>query len=70
MIWDPWEAPSNELEDAMIRVAGKAGAVRQLLRSQVIEELLQIDKMDMHAVKFPTVWARLCSPLFKEGEHR
>ena len=39
MIWDPWEAPSNELEDAMIRVAGKAGAVRQLLRSQVIEDL-------------------------------
>ena len=24
--------------------------------------------MDMHVVKFPTIWSQLSSPLFKEGE--
>ena len=26
-----------------------------------------IDKMDMHAVNFPTLWGQLASPLFKQG---
>ena len=40
------------------------------LQSRGTKWLLMIDKMDMHAVKFPTIWARLSSPLFKEGELR